>query len=395
MPSHQETHPYIDFRLDKLRLREPDWMNLGEARSKCAHLAGVPIQPEVALRLAEVTLIKGAVATTAIEGNTLTEEEVQQYLDGESTVERSRQYQLVDVENVLGAIREIDRALQDRKPIPLSIDRLLEVNRKLLVNTEHESSAEPGAFRQHSVVVGGGIYRGPDWEHVPELCRRMCYWMSDLFDKEVGGVTAHSDDERIAIALVKAIVAHIYIAWIHPFGDGNGRTARLIEVQILSQAGVPLVATNLLSDHYNRTRDRYYRELRIASESGGNMTSFVSYAIEGFVDGLRKQIRTVRDHQLEIAWKNHVHELVEGNTLAMQRRRWLLLDMPLNGWVKRSEIAQVSTRVAHAYGGKGLRTLPRDLNALLDRELIVKRRSEYRVAVEKVVAFVPTFDHRE
>ena len=395
MSSHLDSHPFIDFRLIRLNLRESDWMNLGEARSKCQHLAGVPVQRKVALELAKVTLIKGAVATTAIEGNTLTEEEVREYLDGHGQIERSRQYQLVEIENVLAAINEIDDALQSRSPIPLTVGRILEVNRILLNGTEHESSAIPGEFRRHSVVVGGGIYRGPDWDRVPELCEEMCRWMTSRFDQEAGGVCANSEDERIAVALIKAIVAHIYIAWIHPFGDGNGRTARLIEVQILSQAGVPLVATNLLSDHYNRTRDRYYRELRAASANGGNLSSFTSYAIEGFVDGLRKQILLVRDHQLEIAWKNHVHELVEGQTPAMHRRRSLLLDMPLKDWVKRSEVAKVSTRVALEYGGAGERTLPRDLNALVKDGLMVKGPKGYRVAVENVVAFVPTFDHRD
>lgn len=395
MSNHQDLHPFIDFRLNRLHLREADWMNLGEARSKCQHLAGVPIQPKVALELSRVTLIRGAVATTAIEGNTLTEEEVRLYLDGQGQIERSRRYQLVEVENVLKAISSIDEALQNRTPIPFTVARLLEVNQVLLDGTEHEANAQPGEFRKHSVVVGGGIYRGPEWHRVPELCEEMCRWMNTRFDREAGGVTVGSEDERIAIALVKAIVAHIYIAWIHPFGDGNGRTARLIEVQILSQAGVPLVATNLLSDHYNHTRDRYYRELRMASENGGNLSSFVSYAVEGFVDGLRKQIEVVRDHQLVVAWKNHVHEVLEGHTSAMERRRCLLLDMPLKAWVKRSDIAQVSTKVALLYGGKGLRTLPRDLNALGGEGLIVRGPKGFRVAVENVVAFVPTFDHRE
>jgi Fic family protein len=89
MASDDETHPFIDFPLNRLRLSAPDWMNLGEARSKCEHLAGVPIQPDVARNLARVTLIKGAVATTAIEGNTLTEDEVRRHLDGEAQIERS------------------------------------------------------------------------------------------------------------------------------------------------------------------------------------------------------------------------------------------------------------------------------------------------------------------
>ncbi len=79
-------------------------------------------------------------------------------------------------------------------------------------------------------------------------------------DKLRSEVTAESrPEERFVNAALSAILAHLYIAWIHPFGNGNGRLARLIEVQILSESGVvPLVATNLLSDHYNKTRSAYY-----------------------------------------------------------------------------------------------------------------------------------------
>ncbi|MGH3941387.1 MAG: Fic family protein [Pseudonocardiaceae bacterium] len=71
---------------------------------------------------------------------------------------------------------------------------------------------------------------------------------------------------RFYCLFVAATLAHLYIAWIHPFGDRNGRTARLLECAILAHSGVvPWVSSNLLSDHYNRTRSRYYQRLERAS----------------------------------------------------------------------------------------------------------------------------------
>lgn len=46
-----------------------------------------------------------------------------------------------------------------------------------------------------------------------------------------------------AFGIIKAIVAHLYLAWIHPFGDGNRRTARLVDVFILMSAGVPATSS--------------------------------------------------------------------------------------------------------------------------------------------------------
>ena len=71
--------------------------------------------------------------------------------------------------------------------------------------------------------------------------------------------------------ILSAILAHLYLAWIHPFGDGNGRSARLLEFGVLLTGRVPTVAAHLLANFYNDTRSEYYRQLRIASESGGDV----------------------------------------------------------------------------------------------------------------------------
>src|SRR6185437_1256822 len=104
-------------------------------------------------------------------------------------------------------------------------------------------------------------------------------------------------DWKFAMTLFKAILAHLYIAWIHPFGDGNGRTARLVEFQILMQSGVPYPACHLLSNHYNKTRIRYYAELDRSSKAEEGVLSFIEYAVQGFVDGLREQVSYIRDCQ--------------------------------------------------------------------------------------------------
>ena len=74
---YEESHPWLTFDLRQVNNMGPrPWMLMGEARSKCQHLAGAPLQPALAEALNQVTLIKGAQATTAIEGNTLTEQQV-------------------------------------------------------------------------------------------------------------------------------------------------------------------------------------------------------------------------------------------------------------------------------------------------------------------------------
>ena len=196
---------------------------------------------------------------------------------------------------------------------------------------------------------------------------------------------------RFAITILAAVLRHLYIAWIHPFGDGNGRTARLLEFQLLAKSGfAPLPAANLLSDHYNRTRTRYYRELERASKSSGDVQPFLAYAVQGFVDGLREQINLVRKTQLKVAWENHVHASFDGpDTPTAKRRKHLLLDMPI-GIVERSALTSVSTRVASDYASTGPRTLSRDLNDLVAKGLIVRRGARGFIANRhSILAFLP------
>src|SRR5690348_3770018 len=88
------SHPWITFGpLDLQHAGAELWMLLGEARSKVEHLALALLKPAVAEEMTRVYLAKGVHATTAIEGNTLTETQVMEIVEGRGNVPSSRQYQ--------------------------------------------------------------------------------------------------------------------------------------------------------------------------------------------------------------------------------------------------------------------------------------------------------------
>jgi Fic family protein len=73
--------------------------------------------------------------------------------------------------------------------------------------------------------------------------------------------------------------------FIHPFGDGNGRTGRLIEFYILLRSGAPIITSHILSNFYNETRPEYYRQFENARKKK-DLTEFLQYAVLGYRDGL-------------------------------------------------------------------------------------------------------------
>lgn len=371
MQRHSETHPWITFALPNLTDQWRTWQLFGEAASKCEHLAGSPVKPGTAQEMLQVSLIKGAHATTAIEGNTLSEDDVASIAAGTRTMPPSQQYQETEVVNVLHALRDLDDAIENNRPLPLNRQRICDINRMLLDGTDLAEGVVPGEVRSHEVIVGGGVYRGAPAEDCARLLDRLCAWLN-------GPDFSPADpDQQRAMGFTKAVMAHVYLAWIHPFGDGNGRTARLVEAQILAQSGfVPMPGINLLSDHYNKTRDKYYRLLNEASrrEPTGDLRPFIHYAMQGFVDGIRGQIEKVRADQLDSAWRNHVFATTGDlpHTETTERRRALVFALSAGNPTPAAGIPRLTTELAFAYGPKSKKTVTRDLNALKSLHLIRK-----------------------
>jgi Fic family protein len=380
-----ETHPWLTFVLDLDRLNYRTWLLLGEADSKCGHLAGAPLTPDVAVEMHAIYLSKGIHGTTSIEGNTLTETEVRQRIEGDLPLPRSREYLGTEIDAVLELSNELAAEVQSGRTPGLTVERIHDFNRRLLEGQPEKDDVVPGQTRTHSVTVGINAYRGAPAEDCDFLLEKMVDWLN--------GMQAPGDkpELRFPLAVLKAILAHLYIAWIHPFGDGNGRTARLIEFQLMIEAGAPTPAAHLLSNHYNRTREAYLVELDRTSRAEGYPTEgFILYALQGLVDELREQIGVVRAHQKEVMWQKIVHDSYrDEDTPAKRRQRHLVLDMPNGASVPRAKIREVSARVAGEYAGSGSKTLTRDLNELLSRNLLSRVGNGFTANRELVDAFLP------
>ena len=359
-------------------------MLLGEARSKVDHLALALLKPSVAEELLSVYLAKGVHATTAIEGNALTESQVRDIIDQRGNVPSSQRYQEREVVNILTAYNRIAAHVVSGGSAALTVEGIKQFDREVLDGID-EDGVRPGEIRTGSVVVGSR-YRGAPAEDCEYLLGQLCEWINGP-DFE-----PPAEEFRIPYALIRAGIAHLYLAWIHPFDNGNGRTARLIELQILLSAGVPMPAAHLLSSHYNITRDEYYRQLQIASDSGGDVVPFLRYAIQGFVDGIRAQVERVWAQQYMDRWEQYVYETFGGRTTtgAEQRRLEVVLELSERSEpVMRRDIPSMSPKLAVAYAGTQ-RMLSRDLNALEALGLIeTVGRGLWRAKREQIVAFRP------
>jgi len=172
-----------------------------------------------------------------------------------------------------------------------------EMHRLIGINLGKHLDAKPGHFREDSRVVGS--YRCPDHRNVVEYMTSLCEWLKKEFN--------FGKDSSFRSTVIQAIVTHIYIEWIHPFGDGNGRTGRLAEFYILLRSGLPNIATHILSNYYNQTRPEYYRQIEHV-RINNDLNEFLHYAVLGFRDGLSETLDSIRKSQFDIHWKFFIYE---------------------------------------------------------------------------------------
>ena len=335
-----------------------------------------------------VYLAKGVLATTAIEGNTLTEREVRQVLEGRLRLPPSREYLQREVQNVIEAYNDALEEIRSDPAAPLTVEWLCRFNERILRDLEVEDGVVPGELRKRSVAVGP--YLAPPTEDSQFLLQRLCDWLNGPdFD------TPESQRELSApIAIVKAIAAHLYLAWIHPFGDGNGRTARLLELKILLTAGFPTPTCQLLSNHYSATRSEYYRRLDEASRSD-NELAFLEYAVAGLVDQLGEQLETIWRDQFTDRWEQFIYQTFGGRTgetahrqirltLAISRRFAETLEP-----VARDQVDRLTPELAAAYATKTQKTITRDLNEIVRLGLMGQVGRRYEPVFSQIQGLAP------
>lgn len=379
-------YPWISYELnlEEHPVSPKVWMQIGECCSKCDHTARVPVKPAWAKEMHHVYLAKGIQATTAIEGNTLSEAQVRQKIEGTLDLPPSKQYLGQEVENILNICNEIMEEISTAdEPIKITKENLERYNGIILKDVPINEGVEPGKLRRHN--VGVGTYRAPENSDVQELVKKFCDWFnSDYFNLY--------PDTPIANSIIKAIMAHLYIAWIHPFGDGNGRLARILEFIILLDSGVPSPAAHLLSNHYNATRSEYYRKLDVAGKSG-NPVIFIEYAIQGFLDGLKEQLKYIYINVYEVSWESYVYEMfrdTKHHDTTKKRRRTLVLEISKSIQPRKKEdIIAGSHYLMNAYRKRTELTITRDLEEAIKMGLIKKGENGYEACFEKMLAFLP------
>ena len=244
--------------------------------------------------------------------------------------------------------------------------------------------AIPGRFHEDRRHVGP--YLTPDHKYVPELIKSLCDWLPKEFH--------YNDGQGFRSAVIQAIVTHVYIEWIHPFGDGNGRTGRLLEF-LHSASGWIAKHRFLISCQISTILlDLSIIDNSIKPEIEGVLTEFIRYALQGFRDGLKENLDLIQKSQFSIFWRHYIYEntcryQIHKKRRFFKRKRALILQIPIDQTFLVDELMVISPDIAKKYAKVGRATVLRDLKELQDLNLLKKAGRNYMANTGILKAMMP------
>lgn len=277
----------------RYRLRERALTRqLGELDQRRWLFDSVPIDPTHAEWMRRRAWVRTVHGTTRIEGNTASDVEVEALLAGEGSTKVSDREarEIVGIRDALTLADQLAAAgiVPDEAVIR-------ELHRRVLWN--QSPLLTPGEYRrgENRVVDAGGdaIFRTPPSGDVPELMRRFAAWLATATDRHAPPIVA--------------ALAHLEFVAIHPFNDGNGRTARAIARHILVRHGYALGGLVSLDAQLDLDRTAYFGAIREAIGAdytpGYDATPFVRYFVESIIrsaDHVLARLRGLGEVMVEV-----------------------------------------------------------------------------------------------
>ncbi len=219
-------------------------------------------------------LIRQAHYTTRIEGTQLTIDQVRDLIDDKPVVARERDIQ--EVRNYLKVAAFIDEVYGD-PDMEFDLRTIRHIHYLILAGIE--GGYEPGEFRKIQNYVANIktqkiIYTPPPAWEVQILMQEFIDWL-------------RSDESNQLSPPLKAGIAHYQLVAIHPFLDGNGRTARALSNFILYRSGYDIKKLFSLEEYYDANSADYYEALQSVLMTG-ELTMWLDYFITGITEEMQR-----------------------------------------------------------------------------------------------------------
>ncbi len=283
-----------------------------------AKIAAATIQVTWTPQLAQDSRQRGAHASTAIEGNPLSLEEVRAVEAGAPLPARDERSQR-EVRNYFASLRWIEQRARRKKPVTHEdIFRL-----HTLLASGVMDQGEAGRYRTIAVRVGKHLPPAPDM--VSGLMRELLAWWN--------GPSAEWSP------VLTSAILHYQFEDIHPFADGNGRLGRMLALWEFYRRGFDPHHVFSVDEFFRENRERYYGSLAAVPGAGGDLTAWLEYTTEGLRVTLERVWLRVQQFAAKSVRKKTVLRPKQEQLLHLLRERhglspreiWAALDVSKQG----------------------------------------------------------------
>lgn len=316
-PNFKYTHKIVD--------------NLVEITSARELILNAYLIPKWEISLRREALIRATHASTAIEGNPLTLEEVDQLAQGREVIAtRKAKQEVLNYLKVLGGIEKYQLKGKITEKIILKLHK--DITKDTLENPFYEGKYRDIQVHVGNRVTGEVIFMPPKPENVLGLMEEFVDWLT-------------SDDTYQLNPVLIAGIAHYEFVRIHPFVDGNGRTARALATLILYLREFDIKRFFALDDYYDSDRRAYYNALKSVDQKALDLTNWLEY----FTDGVFISMSKVKERVLRLSLEKHKKEL-KGQIALTERQMKILEHIQRNGRITSGEIQKmfkISRQAAH------------------------------------------------
>lgn len=323
-------------------------------------LTQIPYQRSWADELQSIQLKREVAGTSRIEGAEFTDKELDSAM--RETPEQLETRSQRQAAAAVATYRWIAQLPADR---PVDEALICEIHRRLVAGCDDDHCA-PGRLRgpDQNVTFGAPRHRSAEGgEECADAFHRLCEAARTVF--------------REHDPLIQALALHYHFAAMHPFLDGNGRTARALEALMLQRIGLRDTLFIAMSNYYYENKTAYINALNESGDNGHDLTPFLKFALKGIESQCQRLFSEIRTHLTKSLFQNTMTDLF--NRLSSPRKRVMskrhiqLMNLMLE--VGEISLTELTTRTAHLYKLKNnYKALIRDLNYLIGLNAIRARR---------------------
>ena len=314
--------------------------------------------------LARMTRARALVGSNSVEGINVSDEDAIAAIDGEDPANTDRDTWRA----VVGYREAMDYILQRRQSPSFTISEDVLLAAHFMI-CKSDSRARPGQYRPGWVGVrdartGDVVHEGVDRDQLEPLIHELLNYVNEV---------------QVESIFLRAAMTHLNLVMLHPFTDGNGRSARCIHTAALASDGIVAPPFSSIEEYIGHNQQKYYEVLAEVGGGGWNPLRNAKPWVRFCLTGHYRQVQTLlrRTRELERVYAEMI-ELVRTNGLP-ERSAMALLQAAVGSRVRNGSYrisADVSKNLAS-----------RDLKTLVDADLLVpegEKRGRFYIASRRV-----------